>query len=63
MEMKFLVSSLPYYGDLCPFLDNGMCWVGRTHEWECPRKWGKDFVCSSENPHECEMLKEVNEDA
>ena len=49
--MKFIVDSLPYYGEDCPFEyrcgDN------------CPRYWDKYFVTSVDNPHECEMLKEM----
>lgn len=59
--MKFLVDELPYYGGFCPFLDANMCRKGSADSWNCPRKWDKYYVCSSENPHECEMLKESAE--
>lgn len=51
--MKFIVDSLPYYGGTCPFWS--YC---DTIEEDCPRKWSKEKVCSPDNPHECEWLKE-----
>lgn len=50
--MKFIVDSLPYYLEDCPF------------EFECkgkhcPRHWDKYEVTSADNPHECEMLREM----
>lgn len=53
--MKFLVDSLPYYGDDCPLFKK--CWSRETKE-KCPRFWDKYKVCSDENPHECEYLIE-----
>lgn len=59
--MKFIVDQLPYYEDFCPF------WMTCSHNAsadECPRYWDKYHVCSDENPHECQLLKEqeVNDD-
>ena len=54
--MKFLVDELPYYGDLCPFWMNDICC---SYDDECPRFWNKYKVCSEDNPHECEWLKEI----
>ena len=51
--MKFIVSSLPYYRDQCPLI--GYCYSSDEY---CPRKWSKEKVCSPDNPHECEWLKE-----
>lgn len=59
--MKFLVDTLPYYGDYCPFStqsDASACCF--ASDSECPRYWNKEKVCSNENPHECELLREVN---
>lgn len=53
--MKFLVGSLPYYEDYCPFLER--CWAEKKTE-KCPRYWDKYKVCSNENPHECKYLIE-----
>lgn len=53
--MKFLVDSLPYYGDNCPLFEK--CWSREAKE-KCPRFWDKCKVCSDENPHECECLIE-----
>lgn len=53
--MKILVDSLPYYYEDCFFCRK----CPRTGESECPRYWSKEFICSKENPHECELLKEV----
>lgn len=61
--MKFLVDSLPYYGDTCPFE-----YICNAEEKDCPRHWGKYKVtdenrnpheCENRNPHECEYLKEL----
>lgn len=54
--MKFIVDSLPYYGDICPFENLKIC-----NQSDCPRNWSKYYVCSDKNPHECELLKEENE--
>lgn len=54
--MKFLVDSLPYYNDDCFFCSQ----CGSVDGLDCPRTWTKGFICSDENPHECEMLKEVD---
>lgn len=51
--MKFIVDSLPYYMNVCPF--SGMC---PADEEDCPRHWDKHKVTSDESPRECEMLKE-----
>lgn len=53
--MKFLVDSLPYYEDHCPFFE--MCWADKK-VGKCPRFWDKYKVCSDENPHECRLLIE-----
>ena len=55
--MKFLVDSLPYYGEACTMLLNDLCMVESFRL--CPRYWDKEFVCSDENPHECPWLKEI----
>lgn len=52
--MKFLVDSLPYYGDECPLTD-----ICPTSEFGCPRYWSKYKVSSADNPHECYWLKEI----
>lgn len=57
--MKFLVDSLPYYGEFCPF--KKLCYeraVVQGHN-DCPRYWSKDKVCSDENPGKCEFLVEA----
>lgn len=58
--MKFLVDSLPYYNDLCLLDMFNCCRYG--HDDDCPRNWNKYKVCSEDNPHECEWLKEINVD-
>ena len=55
-KMKFLVDSLPYYGEYCPFQD--VCNTNKFDYKNCPRSWDKYFVCSEKNPYECEFLKE-----
>ena len=60
--MKFLVDSLPYYGDDCPF-NHGDSWgyelcPYRNNKDECPRYWDKEFICSGDNPHQCPQLIE-----
>ena len=57
--MKFLVDSLPYYGEFCPFEEG--CYERALVEGhsDCPRYWSKDKVCSDENPGECRFLVEV----
>lgn len=57
--MKFLVDELPYYGDYCPFASKEKCYASVMTN-ECPRHWDKYKVCSDENPHECELLKEAS---
>ena len=52
--MKFIVDSLPYYREKCPF--ENVC-VG-SDNGDCPRYWDKYHVCGDENPHECYFLKE-----
>ena len=58
--MKILVDELPYYGDPCPFAYDysEICYLSRMSP-ECPRNWNKYKVTSNDNPHECELLKEV----
>lgn len=56
--MKILVDQLPYYGEYCPFASKGKCYSSITND--CPRKWDKYKVCSDENPHECDLLKEID---
>lgn len=51
--MKFIVDSLPYYMNVCPF--SSIC---HADEEDCPRHWDKHKVASDESPRECEMLKE-----
>lgn len=53
--MKFLVDELPYYNEYCYF--QGFCCMAKTAN--CPRVWDKYKVCSEENPHECELLIEL----
>lgn len=59
--MKFLVDSLPYYGDWCPFANRfdmpNNCDDSGTDR--CPRCWDKYKVCSEDNPNECYLLKEI----
>lgn len=57
--MKFLVDSLPYYGEDCPMMLNNLC---NESYGLCPREWDKEFVCSDDNPHECLWLKEIVEE-
>lgn len=56
--MKFIVDTLPYYGDECPFdiseYDN-VCRMAK-----CPKYWDKEFICSKNNPRECEYLIEFD---
>lgn len=61
--MKFIVDSLPYYGDECPFCVpryDSMCYISHNNRVKCPRYWDKDFICSDDNPHECNYLIEFN---
>ena len=51
--MKFIVDSLPYYMEECPF-KGGLC----IDDGDCPSTWDKYKVCSDENPHECYLLIE-----
>ena len=53
--MRFLVDSLPYYREYCPFED--VC--SDTDTEYCPRYWDKEDVCSDENPHCCHWLREL----
>ena len=58
--MKFLVDSLPYYGEDCPMMMNNLCNLCMFEIYRlCPREWDKEFVCSDDNPHECPCLKEI----
>lgn len=50
--MKFVVDSLPYYYDDCPF---EYCWC--KDECICPRTWSK-YKVTDDNPRECEHLIE-----
>lgn len=50
--MKFVVDSLPYYMEECPFKGE-LCFMDN-----CPSTWDKYKVCSDENPHECYLLIE-----
>ncbi len=50
--MKFIVDSLPYYGEDCPF-------VLECEGEHCPRYWEKCEVTSIDNPQECKMLREI----
>lgn len=54
--MKFVVDSLPYYQEACPL------WLvcGCVDENICPRYWDKAKVTSDLNPHECELLIEID---
>ena len=53
--MKFLVDELPYYNEDCYF--SQICC--KAFSKDCPKIWDKYKVCSSKNPHECELLKEL----
>lgn len=55
--MRFLVENLPYYNNYCPFMDDCLEKDGVY----CPRAWGKEFVCSDENPHCCCRLRELED--
>lgn len=57
--MKFIVDTLPYYGDECPFSAtyDSICYENKI---KCPRYWDKEFICSNDNPHECKFLIEFN---
>lgn len=57
--MKFLVDKLPYYNDFCP-LQGELCFAP-IEPPVCSKYWSKDKVCSDDNPHECRMLKEVDQ--
>lgn len=52
--MKFLVDSLPYYQEYCPF--ESVC--SDTGTEHCLRCWDKEYVCSDENVHCCCWMKE-----
>ena len=53
--MKFFVDELPYYNEHCYFSD--ICC--KAFSKDCPKIWDKYKVCSSKNPHKCELLKEL----
>ena len=53
--MKFIVDSLPYYYDDCPYE-----YCCHSSIDGCPRYWDKYFVTSEDNPRECEWLKEYD---
>ena len=57
--MKFLVDSLPYYGEFCPFEEKCYERFLDQRPNDCPRYWNKYKVCSDENPGECEFLVEI----
>lgn len=48
-----------YYDEYCPFASKEKCYVSVMID-KCPRHWDKYKVCSNENPHECELLKEFS---
>lgn len=52
--MKVVVDSLPYYQETCPFEDK--CYL--CDSGDCPKMWDKYYVCSKDNPHECNFLIE-----
>lgn len=53
--MKFIVDSLPYYGNDCPFMNQ--CYAAQN-EFMCPRYWDK-YKVTDDNSHECVYLKEI----
>lgn len=53
--MKFLVDSLPYYEEYCPFCEICLLYENLV---KCPRHWDKYEVTSDNNPHECNLLIE-----
>lgn len=55
--MKFIVDSLPYYGEECVLAEK----CEKAYSVDCPREWDKEYVCSRRNPHECELLKAPTE--
>lgn len=55
--MKFIVDFLPYYNEECILADK----CKNANSIDCPKNWDEDFICSSRNPHECELLKAPNE--
>lgn len=57
--MKFLVDSLPYYGEFCPFIEKCYKMSLIRGPIDCPRYWSPDKVCSDKNLGECELLAEV----
>lgn len=58
--MKLIVDQLPYYGEFCPMHNH--CYSSLNPN-KCPTLWSKYKVCSSDNPHECEHLIEIREEA
>lgn len=61
--MKFIVDSLPYYMQRCPFSapeSDSMCCFCYEGRAKCPRYWDRHFICSDDNPHECEYLIEFD---
>nr|DAL32308.1 MAG TPA_asm: hypothetical protein [Caudoviricetes sp.] len=55
--MKFIVDSLPYYEEICPFWTR--CGDNASDD-KCPRYWDKHRVTSDENPHECKLFVEAD---
>ena len=58
--MKFIVDSLPYYGESCPFQDS--CYQAEC--LDCPAGWDKYKVYGEygqENPRQCEHLIEYKQ--
>lgn len=53
-KVKIVVDDLPYYGKRCPFITA----CSDSFSNRCPRFWGKDEICSDDNPHECLFLVE-----
>lgn len=52
--MKFIVDSLPYYGDNCPF-------YAKCGQIDCPKRWDNKYIYSDLNPHKCEHLIEYKQ--
>jgi hypothetical protein len=54
--VKFIVDSLPYYGEECPFEQLELCYAAGTKD--CPRTWDK-YKVSSKDTTECMYLLEM----
>lgn len=62
--MKFIVDSLPYNMNNCPFhyMDSWgytLC-PYKDNKTKCPRYWDIHFIYSDYNPHECNYLIEFD---